>query len=152
MAVSPVFDLELVAAADDMDELDHVSNLVYVRWVLEVALAHSNAVGLEHARYRELGVVFVVRRHEIDYLRPAFAGDRIRVSTWVESWKGASALRASRIVRLSGEGDAGRGSEVELARASTLWALIDLETGRPTRIPTILLDAFAVSGSPAGRP
>ena len=140
VSVSPIFHLELVASPDDMDELEHVSNLVYLRWVLEVAQGHSAAVGYDHAAYRALGSVFVVRRHEIDYLRPAFAGDRIRLSTWVDSWKAASSIRMTRIARVdSGDGD---GGEVELARAKTRWAFIDMASGRPTRIPENVAAAF----------
>ena len=34
---------------EDIDELGHAGNLVYLRWVLEAALAHSTAVGLDQA-------------------------------------------------------------------------------------------------------
>ena len=71
--------LTITAAADDIDELGHVSNLVYLRWVLDAALAHSAAAGWDHAAYRRLGAVFVVRRHEIDYLAPVVAGDEVVV-------------------------------------------------------------------------
>ena len=131
-----------------MDELNHVSNLVYVRWVLDVALAHSVAAGYDYPAYRALGAVFVVRRHEIEYLRPAFAGDRIRLSTWLDSWRGASTVRATRITRLEpSEGQERDGMaqwrEVELARAKTMWVLVEVASGRPTRIPGGLKTAFA---------
>ncbi|MCG8420530.1 MAG: acyl-CoA thioesterase [Proteobacteria bacterium] len=142
MPVSPLFHLDLVACRDDIDELDHVSNLVYVRWVLRAAQAHSAAAGFEHTDYRALGSVFVVRRHEIDYLRPAFAGERIRLSTWIDSWKAASSLRMTRITRLDPTAGTSDG-EVELARGQTLWAFINLASGRPTRIPENVRAAFA---------
>ncbi len=72
---SPEFRLEIIAAPDEIDELNHVSNIVYLEWVLRVAQAHSDAVGYTWAAYQELGAVFVVSRHEIDYRRPAFADD-----------------------------------------------------------------------------
>ena len=62
------FAIPILPAPDDIDELGHVSNLVYLRWVLEVALAHSRARGWDYAHYRALGAVFMVRRHEIDYV------------------------------------------------------------------------------------
>ncbi len=120
-------------ADDDIDELDHVSNLVYVRWVLEVARAHSDARGWDHAAYRRLGAIWVVRRHEVDYLQPARRDERVRVTTWVEPWKRVSCVRCTEIV-----GDDGR----MLARASTTWAFVDLATRRPTAIPDALQQAF----------
>ena len=60
-AVSDRFTMPITATEADIDELGHVSNLVYVRWVLEVATAHSRARGWDYPDYRTLGAVFVVR-------------------------------------------------------------------------------------------
>jgi acyl-CoA thioester hydrolase len=133
-AAVPRFALELEAEPADIDELGHVSNLVYLRWVLEVARAHSAAAGYDHGAYRELGVVFVVRRHEIEYLRPALEGQRIALTTWVESWKRASCVRHTEIAEAAGES--------VFARAATHWALVSLDTGRPVRIPEPLRRRF----------
>ncbi|MCA9654863.1 MAG: acyl-CoA thioesterase [Myxococcales bacterium] len=126
--------LLLTVAAADIDDLDHVSNLVYLRWVLDAARAHSDARGFDHAAYRRLGGIFNVRRHEIDYLAPGRLGDRVEVSTWVDPWKRAWCERRTEIVRV----DDGRA----LARAVTTWAFVDLASGRPTRIPDELRAAF----------
>jgi acyl-CoA thioester hydrolase len=117
----------------DIDELDHVSNLVYVRWVLQVALSHSATLGWDHAAYRHLGAVFVVRRHEIDYLAPVVLGDAVQATTWVDSWKQVSCVRKTELVR------AADGAVV--ARAATQWAFIDY-AGKPRRIPAELLQLF----------
>jgi acyl-CoA thioester hydrolase len=142
-----VFSMEVRAEAADIDDLDHVSNLVYVRWVQQVAEAHSTAVGYDFEAYRKLGAVFVVRRHEIDYLRSAVLGDRIGLRTWVDSWKAASSIRMTSIVRLGSPGDAPGGASgddnvIELARARTTWALVSLNNGRPVRIPPEVSDRF----------
>ena len=128
------YQLELVPSPEDIDELDHVSNLTYLRWVIAAARAHSDARGLDFAAYRRHGGVFVVKRHEIDYLHPAVANDRIAVITWVESWQSASSFRRTRIVRVAD----GR----ELASARTQWVFISLERQRPTRIPAEVKNAF----------
>ena len=60
------FAMPITPVPDDIDELGHVSNLVYLRWVGDVAMAHSRSAGWDYARYRELGAIFMVRRHEID--------------------------------------------------------------------------------------
>ena len=66
---------------EDIDELGHAGNLVYLRWVLEAARAHSTAVGLDQAAYLARREVWVVRSHHIEYLRPARAGARRAVET-----------------------------------------------------------------------
>ena len=126
---------EIVAAREDIDELGHVSNVVYVRWIQDVAKAHSASVGWDHDRYRAFGAVFVVHKHVVEYRAPAFEGDRVARVTWVQSFSGASSDRRTRIVRVT--------DGKELVRASTSWAFVGLESGRPRRIPAEIASAFA---------
>jgi acyl-CoA thioester hydrolase len=135
MAFPDRFAIEVVPAPQDIDELEHVSNLVYLRWVLDVARAHSDARGWDHAAYRRLGAIWVVRRHEVDYLLAATRDDRITITTWVETWKKVSCVRCTEVTDARGR---------VLARASTTWAFVDLATRRPTRVPEPLQAAFVV--------
>lgn len=139
--VSPEFRLRVRARPEDIDELMHVSNLVYLRWVLDVALAHSTAVGWTHAAYVAAGHVFVVRRHEIEYLTSALEGDEIELVTWIDSWTAATSVRRTRLLRVR--------DGKPLATACTTWALVATDTGRPKRIPAELMDDFRL---PALRP
>ncbi len=139
-AQPPRFRREIVAQPEDIDQLGHVSNITYLRWVQLVATEHSAAAGWDHDAYRALGAVFVVRRHEIDYRVPAYAGDRIELCTWVESWRTASTLRRTEIIRL-GDGHGDRGPQL-LASAATTWAMVSFESGRPRRIPEELRVPF----------
>jgi acyl-CoA thioester hydrolase len=127
------FSIPITATAADIDELGHVSNLVYLRWVLDVAMAHSRAKGWDHPQYRERGGVFVVRRHEIDYDRPVTVGDQLVATTWVDTWRGASCIRKTEIAR---------GDQI-VARAATTWAFMGFATGRPQRIPEDLIAVFS---------
>ena len=116
----------------DIDELGHVSNLVYLRWVLETAAAHSTSKGWDLAAYKQLGNVWVVRRHELDYLGQVTLGQSLIAETWVENWKAASCVRYTELIR----------DLQVVARAQTTWAFMSLATGRPQRIPETLLAAF----------
>ena len=118
----------------DIDELGHANNVAYLRWVQDAAVAHSTAVGLGYEGYLALGGVFVIRRHEIDYLRSALRGDRILVRTRVSSVASAQCERQTSVVRES--------DGVELARAVTTWVYIDPKSGRPTRIHEAVYRAF----------
>jgi acyl-CoA thioester hydrolase len=138
------FELPVRVLETDIDELGHANNIVFVRWIQEVAVAHSVAVGLTVEAYRTVGAVFFVRRHEIDYLRPALRGDDLLLRTWIDSIFAAKCLRGTEIVRR----EAG-GSETTVARAMTTWGCVEITTGRPTRIPPAIRDAFASLGSRA---
>jgi acyl-CoA thioester hydrolase len=127
--------MPITAAAADIDELGHVSNLVYVRWILDLATAHSRALGWDHARYRELGAVFVVRRHEIDYVAQVREGEVLAGETWVDGWRLASCVRRTELRR----------GEQVVARGATTWAFISLASGRPQRIPDELRALFGAS-------
>jgi acyl-CoA thioester hydrolase len=129
----------ITAAADDIDELGHVSNVVYLRWVLDAAIRHSTTVGWAPAAYIEFGSVLVVRRHELDYLAQVREGDALDVETWVDDWKGASVLRRTTMTRVR--------DGALVTRAATTWAFIDLATGRPRRIPAELRLAFGAAAA-----
>ena len=131
---SPEFCMEIIPTEDEIDELGHVSNVAYVRWIQDIAKAHSAAIGLDHATYERIGKVFVVRKHEVEYLAPAFLGERIVLFTHVAGWKGATSERRTRIVRQK--------NGQELARAVTLWAFVSKTNGRPRRIDRDVIHAF----------
>ncbi|MCA8922456.1 MAG: acyl-CoA thioesterase [Planctomycetes bacterium] len=119
---------------DDIDDLDHVSNVRFLHWMNLAAKSHSEALGFDVARYREEGGVFVVRRHEIDYLEPALAGEALVVGTWPSGLKRSIAERRHEIRRL-------RDGKL-ITRGVNLWVFVDLERGRPMRIPPAVIAAF----------
>ena len=127
------FRFPITATAADIDELGHVGNLVYLRWVLETATAHSVARGWGHAEYLASGTVWVVRRHEIDYLAQVTVGQQLIGETWVDPWKAASCIRRTELIR----------DGVVVARAATTWAFMSIASGRPQRIPEDLKALFS---------
>ena len=126
--------IEVSPAAGDIDELEHVSNQVYLRWILQAAREHSDALGWTTDEYRRLGAVWVVRRHEIDYVRATLLGEALTVSTWVESWKRVSCVRRTELIRVT--------DAQVVCRAATTWAFVSFAQGRPTKIPEALRAAF----------
>src|SRR5215468_4079345 len=126
------FAIPILPTPDDIDDLGHVSNLVYLRWVADVAMAHSRARGWDIPRYHALGAAFMVRRHEIDYIAQVTLGQELRAETWVDSWRAASCIRKTELLR----------DGTVVARAATTWAMIGLASGRPQRIPEELLASF----------
>jgi acyl-CoA thioester hydrolase len=124
-------------AQSEIDGQGHANNVAFVAWMQEAALAHSAALGWPAERYRQLGMGWVVRRHEIEYLHPAMAGEEIVVETRVTEMRRATSTRQYRIIR--------RADGTLLARARTDWAFVSYSTGRPTRIPAEIAHAFPVA-------
>jgi acyl-CoA thioester hydrolase len=131
-----LYKITLEVGDEDIDALGHVSNIAYVRWIQDVAIAHSSAVGLDLGAYGDLGAIFVVRRHEVDYLRPVLRGERVEVRTWIDRAFAAKCHRATEIVRVTDD------AELVVAKAMTTWGFVEIRTGRPTRIPIEVRRAF----------
>ncbi len=127
----PVFEQAIVATGADIDELGHVNNAVWVQWIQQVALAHWYSVA-DPAHQDDY--VWVVVRHEIDYLRAVFKGEAVTGRTWVgEAPRGA---RFERHMEFIGEDGKVR------VRATTQWAIIDKASGRPIRVPPDVIAPF----------
>ena len=134
MTTRRVFTLPVEAGERDIDSNGHVNNIVYLQWMQDVAIAHSDAVGCSAAT-AAAGCTWVARSHRIYYLRPAYAGDRVLVQTWiVDETKKSSSPRRYRMVR---ETDG-----TVLARGETLWVFIDTQSGRPRSIPAEVIGCF----------
>src|SRR5207245_10754209 len=89
---------EVEVLEGDIDNLGHASNLVYLRWVQDAALAHSTALGFPEQAYIARGQAWVVRKHEIQYVRAAVAGDRLRIDTRGTTMKAANSWRKTEVL------------------------------------------------------
>lgn len=119
----------------EVDDLGHVSNLRYLAWMQDAAIAHSTALGWPPSRYIEAGAFWVVRSHTIEYLRPAFADDELIVRTWVAAMGRIDSLRRYRVTR--------RSDQALLAVGETRWVFVDASM-TPRRIPPEVAAAFTV--------
>lgn len=127
----PVFELRFTPGPADIDELGHVNNAVYVRWLQDVATAHWTAKGTAADIEAYL---WVATRHEIDYLRAILPGESVTARTWVgDTPRGA---RFDRFVEFVDDDGRIR------ARAKTTWAIVERATGRPLRVPKTLAGPF----------
>jgi acyl-CoA thioester hydrolase len=118
------YEKSITATEADIDELGHVNNAVWVRWIQDMATDHWSAVA---APEHQAAYFWVVTRHEIDYLRAVLPGETVTGRTWVEGEpRGA---RFDRIVEFVGEDGKAR------VRAKTTWAIVERASGRPLRVP-----------------
>jgi len=133
LAEASKFEINIKVRETDIDELGHVNNTVYLRWVQDVAVAHwKNTATAE----QQENILWVVRRHEIDYKHSAYRGDEIIAVTWVG---GASELVFERHTEILHFPD-----RKLLAKARTLWIPINSKTGRPIRVDSDVRNRFSV--------
>jgi acyl-CoA thioester hydrolase len=138
--VPRIFVREFTVPETAIDVNHHVNHLEYLRWMQDIAIEHTTARGWPHERYRATRIAWVVRSHSIEYLRPAFAGDALSLVTWVADLRPRSSLRKYLVWRTS--------DQQVLARAETLWVLVDAGTGRARAIPEELRSSFDVVSDP----
>jgi acyl-CoA thioester hydrolase len=117
---------------DDIDQQGHVNNVRFVQWIQDVAVAHW----FDTATKEQLAnVTWVVLRHEVDYLRPAFEDEEITACTWVGK---ATAVKCERLTEI-------RCGDKILVKAKSVWCALDSKTLRPRRIDDELKEKFGMA-------
>ncbi len=127
------FEIPIVVLPGDFDDLGHVNNVVYLRWIQDVAIAHWSAVATPE---QQQSVAWVALRHEIDYKLATMPGDDVIARTWIGTAESHRFERHSEIIR-------GRDGKV-LARGRTIWCPISRSTGKPTRVSAEVRQLFSV--------
>ncbi len=121
------FEVKIEITAEDIDDLNHVNNAVYVKWMDHVAFKHW-----EHLTKKEpiTDTIWVVSRHEIDYKSEAFLGDEIIAKTYVGNTRGVTSDRFIEFYK----------GETLLAKSKTIWVLLDAISYKPVRIRENILN------------
>ena len=121
------FEVKIEITAEDIDDLNHVNNAVYVKWMDDVAFKHW-----EYLTQNEpiIDTIWVVSRHEIDYKSEAFLGDEITAKTYVGNTRGVTSERFIEFYK----------DETLLAKSKTIWVLLDAKSYKPVRIRENILN------------
>ena len=126
-----VFSREFTPAASDIDANGHVNNVVYVRWIQDMATSHWDA---RQPAAEQSNWAWIVLRHEIDYRRALMPGETATARTWVA--EAPEGPRFDRFVRIDGPDGA------MCAQARTVWCMIEQATGRPKRVTPEIVARF----------
>lgn len=125
----------------ECDPYGHVNQANYLRYMQEAAFDASAEAGYSFSRYEQMRRLWLVRETEIDYLAPLRYGQEVEVRTWVADFRRVRSRRAYELRE--------PGSGILVARASTDWVFLDMDTSRPTEIPREMVRAFVPEGVPA---
>ena len=127
-----ILEKKIVVSKEDLDDLNHVNNIVYIHWILDIAKRHWKSLvssqTLENYHW-------VLLDHNIKYLRPALLKDKIKIKTFVEKTAG---VKSSRVVEIYNDN-----SEKLLVSSITNWCLISSKTNKPCRIPKEIVEVFS---------
>ena len=133
--LQPVYTYEFTVSEQAVDENGHVNNVMYVQWMQDAAVRHYEAMGGRQITI-DIGATWVVRSHKVEYLRPAFAGERLKVETWVANMRRVRSLRRYRFLRAA--------DEQVLVRGETDWVFVDVNSGAPRAVPAEVSRLFTL--------
>jgi acyl-CoA thioester hydrolase len=128
-----IFELSITVMPTDIDSMQHVNNVTYVRWVQDVAVAHWRSLTTEEERQ---DCLWVVIRHEIDYKGQAVLGDEVVAKTWVGPARGLKFQRHTEIFRVS--------DGTLLAKALSTWCPVNAQNKRPTLVSDEMRRRFSI--------
>ena len=131
------FAIRVTPAADDIDSFGHVNNTVYLRWLTECAWAHSAAMGLPEDTCVAMRRGMAVRSVHVDLLAAAYLDDVLWVGNWLTD---RDRLRATRTYQIINER-----TDTTLLRGHVDFVCVNLDNGRPARMPQEFLDGYAVT-------
>jgi acyl-CoA thioester hydrolase len=131
--MTSTFELPIAIGREDIDQLGHVNNVTYLRWVQDAAVAHWKAAAPAEDQAK---LLWIVLRHEIDYLEAAYWGDEVIARTWVGAARG---LRFERFTEFERTKD-----RRILAKARTVWCPIDAQRGKPVAVSEAVRESFSV--------
>jgi acyl-CoA thioester hydrolase len=124
------FEIQKQVSEADIDDLNHVNNLRYIEWVLEISELHWKTKTPESIR---LQFGWVVIEQHIYYKHAAKLGDQLQLKTWIATCEGVKSERKTSI----------RNSKNQLIlEATTLWCFINLETHRLSRITPEIIEPY----------
>jgi acyl-CoA thioesterase FadM len=109
-----------------------------LRWAQDAAWIHSGRLGFGREWYAERGLAWVVRALSLVVFAPVPMGATVAITTRVIGFRRVLARRATEIVLPEGP---------PAALCTTDWAITDVVTGSPARVPA---DFPAMFDSPPG--
>lgn len=122
----------LIVSENEIDNLNHVNNITYLQWIQNVAKKHWNLICNADIDNK---YVWVVIRHEIDYFLPAVLNDEITVTTYIGESYG---VKSERFVEI-------KKADKMLAKAKTIWCLLDKSTMKPVKVPFEIMDILQLN-------
>ncbi len=119
----------------ECDPMGVVYHTHYIDYLEEARTEALRDIGLPYKRIEELGIMMPVVDLAVRYFSPARYDDVVVVNTIFDDQKPGASVKIRYEVHRESNGD-------QLLTGHVTLCFINRETGRPTRAPKILLDAF----------
>jgi len=131
-----IFEYKFTVNEDPKNYIRHVNNLSYLQWFIDTAIMHSDSLGWGMQACKDINLAWVVKTHQIEYIREALQGDDLIIYTWIHKIEKSRAIRRYKCLR--------RDNQKLVAKAETVWVLVDYKKGKPRALPEELRKKFVV--------
>jgi acyl-CoA thioester hydrolase len=125
----PLHEYDVDVTTEDIDEMGHVNNAVYLTWVQAAVLHHWRRLATKEAIAAYL---WVALKHEIRYLHPAFLNDHLEIEVILKRLLGSCACYKTLI---------NRNNEL-LTVVESYWCCLDSVTKKPVRLARDIVARF----------
>ena len=122
----------IIVLSEHLDDINHVNNVVYVQWMQDIAVEHWNSVATDTLKQE---LLWMIKRHEVDYFNQAFLGDELMMETWTGDFTNVTWKRHYQIIRPA--------DNKKIISASSVWIPFERKTQRPRRVDDALIMMFA---------
>jgi len=120
--ISEIFEKQIKVTSDHIDDLNHVNNVVFLRWAQDIAGAHWNS---KSNPLFDTNYYWVILDHFIEYKGQAFLDDLLTIRTFVKKNDGIKSLRVVQFFK----------NNKLIVSTHTHWCLINRSKNKPCRIP-----------------
>ncbi|MEJ2437538.1 MAG: thioesterase family protein [Sulfurovaceae bacterium] len=125
---------KIIVQKEDIDVNGHVGNIRYLEWFIDIAVAHSDSLGLGFDALKKFNRTWVAREHNIVYKQSALLGDELLLNTWVQSVKKAQSTRQYELLNAK--------TGKIICEGWTNWVFVEIETYRPQKIPEEFISKY----------
>ena len=129
---NPVFQLPINLYFEDTDAMGIVYHANYIKYFERARTEWFRSAGLQHMELAALGIGFVIRKADIEWLTPLTLDDKIIATAQVSKMGNASVGLEQTILR----------DGVIVCRAAILMVCVDFVTKRPIAVPDAVRGMF----------
>ncbi|MGL4611942.1 MAG: acyl-CoA thioesterase [Trueperaceae bacterium] len=115
----------------DIDFAQHVSNIVYIRWLEDLRLEMMNNY-FPLAEVLSKGQAPVLRSTSIDYKQPIILSDKVRGLMWMSEMETTRMTLQAEFYK----------NDTLAATATQTGVFIDMQSKRPVKVPDALRERF----------
>ena len=126
-----VYSKNILVDESVIDHFNHVNNLVYVRWALEISKEHWNSFTTKDIQ-NTYG--WMIMEHNLTYKRQAKLGDELVLNTHIQDYSTATSVRKTELVF--------KESNQLIFQSIAKWCFVKLDTQKPTRITEEIVKPF----------